>query len=184
VDVGCGCGAGANIMSQESDFVWGIDKNEMSIKFAKECFERIKNQIYYSSQVTFDCMDIFEDTRETMKFDIVTCVEIIEHVNDYKRFLRLIIDKFSRKIDGGIYDVLNPTEFFISTPNRANKRIMANTPGNKYHCREWTGTEFYNVLSEFFGHIVFHNSLGIEIPYEQISTTTHTPILAKCWGPK
>src|SRR3990167_3027301 len=58
VDVGCGSGVGSNILSQNSDMTWGIDKNQTSIQFAKECLERIKNSIYYSSQLTFDQIDI------------------------------------------------------------------------------------------------------------------------------
>jgi 2-polyprenyl-3-methyl-5-hydroxy-6-metoxy-1,4-benzoquinol methylase len=184
VDIGCGCGVGSNIMSQEADFVWGIDKNEKSIRFAQQCFERTRNQIYYSSQVSFDHIDIFEDTRETMKFDLVVCIEIIEHINDYKTFLKTIINKFTRKDKNGNYDLINPTEFFISTPNRNNQHIQKNTPHNKYHVREWNAPEFYNVLSEFFNNIKFHNAIGVEIPYEEIKETTHTPILAKVWNPK
>ena len=184
VDVGCGCGVGSNVLSQEADFVWGIDKNERSIKFAKECFERVKNQIYYSSQVSFDVWDIFQETRETMKFDLVVCIEIIEHLNDYKTFLRTIIDKFTRKDKHGGYDFANPTEFFISTPNRSNRHIQKATPYNKYHTREWNAPELYNVLSEFFNNIKFYNAIGVEIPYEEIKETTHTPILAKSSNPK
>lgn len=184
VDIGCGCGVGSNVLSQEADFVWGIDKNDKSVRFAKECFERTKNQIYYSSQISFDNLDIFEDTRETMKFDLVVCIEIIEHINDYKTFLKTIINKFAKKDKDGNYNLIEPTEFFISTPNRSNRHINQNTPGNKYHVREFTAPEFYNVLSEFFSSIKFHNAIGVEIPYSEIETTTHTPLLARCWNPK
>jgi len=93
VDVGCGSGIGSNVLSQEADFVWGIDKNEWSIEFAKEAFTREKNGIYYSSQVTFDQIDITEDTREFMKFEVVVAIEIIEHIFDYKKFHTLILPR-------------------------------------------------------------------------------------------
>jgi len=96
VDVGCGCGAGANILSQEADFVWGIDKNEKSIQFAQEAFTRHKNGIYYSSQLSFDQLDILKDTRQFMMFDIVVAIEIIEHINDYNTFLKQIV-RFAKK---------------------------------------------------------------------------------------
>jgi 2-polyprenyl-3-methyl-5-hydroxy-6-metoxy-1,4-benzoquinol methylase len=175
VDVGCGCGVGSNILSQEADFVWGIDKNEGSIKFAKECFTRIKNHIYYSAQITFDVIDIMDDTREKMMFDSVVAIEIIEHIKDYKKFLEEI-KKFQKKDKRGN---LVETEYWISTPNRNNKKLSNHKPRNKYHTREWTSGEFYNVLSDYFGNIRFYNSAGEPIPFKEYDTTTHTPLLAK-----
>ena len=108
VDIGCGIGAGSNTLSQEASFVWGIDKNETSVRFAQEAFTRVKNGIYYSSQLTFDHVDILEDTREFMKFDVLVAIEIIEHIDDYKKFLSTIVRKLSKP----------DSVFFISTPNR------------------------------------------------------------------
>jgi len=112
------------VMSQEADFVWGIDKNEQSVKFAKEAFTRVKNGIYYNAQVSFDQFDVISETRETMKFDLVATVETIEHISDHKKFLEQII-RFDKK------DNNNPTEYFISTPNRNN-----NAPARGY-LRAW-----------------------------------------------
>jgi len=115
VDVGCGSGVGSNVLSQEADFVWGIDKNNMSILFAREAFQRLKNGIYYSSQVTFDQVDLVKDNREFMQFDVVVAIEIIEHIEDTDTFLKSII-RFAKKNKNG-YIKDDPTTFFISTPN-------------------------------------------------------------------
>lgn len=168
VDVGCGCGVGSNILSQEADFVWGIDKNESSVKFAQEAFTRVKNGIYYNSQVTFDQFDLIKDGRETQKFDVVVAIEVIEHVYDYKAFLKNLT-----RFDNSSAE--NPTEYFISTPNRANKHIQKDKPYNKYHVREYTGTEFHAVLSEFFKDIKFFSSAGEPAEID----TNHTPVLAQ-----
>lgn len=178
VDVGCGSGVGSNLLSQEADFVWGIDKNQLSVNFAKECFTRVKNNIYYSSQVSFDQMDIVNETRELMKFDYVVAIEIIEHVYDYKKFLTQLITKFDKR------DPRNLTEYFISTPNRANKHLGKDKPINAYHVREWRNSELLDVLSEFFTNVEMFNSLGVPIPKEEYQTTTHTPLLTRCSGPK
>lgn len=169
VDVGCGCGVGSNVLSQEADFVWGIDKNKRSIQFAKEAFTRVKNGIYYNSQVSFDEWDIINDTRETMKFDIVCAIEVIEHIYDYKTFLKQLI-RFDTKNQN------NPTEYFISTPNRNNKTIQKDRPFNPYHCREWKSEELFAVLSEFFKDIEFFSAAGEPTTID----TNHTPLLAKC----
>lgn len=175
VDVGSGIGVGSNIMSQEADMVWGIDKNEMSVEFAQQAFTRTKNNIYYSSQVTFDRIDIIKDTREFLKFDIVVGIEIIEHIDDYKLFLETIIKKFDKKKEG--YEA---TEYFISTPNRNNKNILNDHPQNKYHVREWTQEEFVAVLSEYFENVEIMNAKGEPVG----DKNDHTPILAKCSGVK
>lgn len=178
VDVGCGCGLGSNILSQEADFVWGIDKNKLSADFAKECFTRVKNNYYYSSQVSFDNVDIVNDTREFMKFDYVVAIEVFEHIFDYKKFLTQLITKFDKR------DPRNLTEYFISTPNRNNKHLGKNKPTNPYHVREYTSGELFDVLSEFFTKVELFNSIGEPIPLDEYRTTTHTPILTRCSGVK
>lgn len=173
IDVGCGSGVGSNVLSQEATFVWGIDKNELSVKFAKEAFTRVKNTVYPSAQVTFDVFDIIKETRQTMKFDMVVAVEIIEHIYDYKTFLKRLI-----AFDNG--NANSPTEYYISCPNRNNKHISKVKPKNSYHVREWTSEEFNTVLSEFFSEVTFFTSAG-EVT-ERV--TEHTPLLARCQRPK
>jgi|SRR3990167_761711 len=174
VDVGCGSGVGSNVISQEADFVWGIDKNELSVQFAKEAFTRVKNGVYYNSQVSFDVFDIVNENRETMKFDIVVAIEIIEHIADCYKFLEQITKKFDTKSKD------NPTEYFISTPNRNHKTIQKDKPRNIYHVREFTSQEFHAVLSHFFEEVQFFSAAGEPTGID----TTHTPLLAKCRFPK
>lgn len=173
VDVGCGSGVGSNILSMESQFVWGIDKNEKSVKFAKECFTREISGIYYTPQVTFDQVDIMDESRETMQFDIVTAIEIIEHVDDWRGFLENIIKKFNWKD--------NRTEYFISTPNRNHPKLRTEgPPKNAYHVREWTGQEFVENMKKYFNDVKLMNWKGEPVEPD----TTHSPLLAHCKGPK
>lgn len=175
VDVGCGTGVGSNILSQEADFVWGIDKNEKSLQFAKQCFSRVKNGIYYSSQVEFDCIDFVKDSRTFMKFDVVVSIEVFEHINDWRTFVKNLIEKFDNRSPH------TPTEYFISTPNRNNRHIRNDKPYNPYHVRELSSAEFFNALSEYFSEVYFYNSKGE--PIEGIETN-HTPLLARASKPK
>jgi 2-polyprenyl-3-methyl-5-hydroxy-6-metoxy-1,4-benzoquinol methylase len=168
IDIGCGSGVGTNILSQEANFVWGIDKNKKSIDFAKEAFTREKNGIYYLAQETFDHIDLITDTRDMMKFDVVVMIEVIEHIADCTGFLQTVIRKFD---NGG------DTEYFISTPNRNNDSISKDRPKNVYHVREWRSEEFYEMLSKLFKEVKFYNAKGE--PIEGYSTN-HTPLLAKC----
>src|SRR3990167_2288256 len=174
VDVGCGIGVGTNILSEEADFVWGIDKNLNSIKFATQAFSRIKNGIYYSSQVTFEQMDIMEDSREFLKFDVVVVVEVIEHIKEAKRFIETLIRKFDKRKPE------DPTTYFFSTPNRNNDKIQKDRPKNSYHVREYTSEEVMNLLRGFFSNVELFNDKGERVEGD----TKHTPILAKCHGAK
>lgn len=184
VDVGCGTGCGSNILSQEADFVWGLDKNEKSVQLAQQLFTRQKNGIYYSSECKFDNVDFVSDTRTFMKFDVVVAIEIIEHIDDWRTFVSNMIKHF----DNGGKDVKGHeaprTEYFISTPNRNNKTIRKDKPYNPFHVREYTAKEFLLALGTFFNNIEFFNSKGEPIPKEEYETTTHTPLLAKCHTPK
>jgi len=179
VDVGCGCGVGTNLVSQECDFAWGIDKNLKSVQFAKTVFNREKNGRYYTPQVSFDHIDILQDTREFLRFDFVLAIEVIEHIFDYKKFLGNII-RFAKRNKKMSYNVKSgPTEFFISTPNRNWPKLSVRRPTNKFHVREWTAQEYHAILSEFFEKVEFMNCKGEPLPFD----TDKTPILSKCLLP-
>lgn len=170
-DVGCGSGVGTNILSCEADLAWGIDKNLKSIQFAQQAFSRVKNGIYYSAQVTFDHIDIMEDTREFQKCDVVVAIEIIEHIEDWQGFIDNLIEKLGKP----------GTVYWISTPNRNNKSLSQDgPPKNKYHVREWTSKELIDSLKKTFNTVELFNAAGEPIPKEEYETTTHTPLLSKC----
>lgn len=179
VDIGCGSGVGTNILSQESDMVWGIDKNEFSVEFAKEAFTREKNQIYYSSQITFDLFDVMTDNRLVMEFDVVTAIEVIEHIYDTDKFLRSLW-RFARKDKKGNYRLPNATEFFISTPNRNNPKIRKDRPENLFHVREWTSQEIKELLLKYFENVELMNQKGEPTADDTIEQV----VLVKCSIPK
>lgn len=179
VDVGCGGGFGSYILSHEADFVWGIDKSESSIKWAKEVYERHKNGIYYSPQLTFEVIDIKDEPRELMQFDIVACVEVIEHIDDYEatlNFLKRLVKKDKQNVT---VEPPNSTKIFISSPNRNCKNVRDTQPANKQHVREWTPGELYEVLTKHFKYVVLMNVAG-----EPVDLDMKDPImLFKCEVP-
>ena len=179
VDVGCGSGVGSNILSQEAHFLWGIDKNEWSIEFAKEAFTREKNGIYYSSQVTFDVFDVLEDSRQVMQFDMVVVIEVIEHIYDTDKFIRAL-HRFAKKNKKNNYHVNPPTEFYISTPNRNSKKIRNDKPDNLFHVREWTSQEFKGLLGKYFESVELFDNTGKPVADDCVDDL----VLAKCIHPK
>lgn len=164
-DIGCGLGIGANIISQEADYVLGIDKSEESVTYATQMFMREKNNIYWSPQIDFMTIDVTSDTRELMKFDFVTCIEVFEHLKDYQKLL-----EFCKKL-------MKPnTVLFISTPNRNSDKIAKDKPRNPHHVRELTSQEFVSVLSGYFSSVELRDYSLNRVE----NTTDITPIVAMC----
>ncbi len=160
VDVGCGGGWGANILSQEGDFVWGIDIDDRSILWAKEVFTRNKNNIYYTPQLSFEVVDILNEPRELMAFDIVVCIEVIEHIEDYQKVLDFL-KRLCKKDKKGVYlEPLEATKVFISTTNRNWRKQPKEHPGSSRHVREWIPAEFYKILEDNFKYVTLMNTNG------------------------
>ena len=150
VDVGCGLGIGSNILSQESQFVWGIDSNPDTIEFARQMFERQPNNIYYTPQLSFDVVDALADDRGFMTFDFVVCVEVIEHIPaasalELVKFLNRL---FKRDKSGAYLETPERTVAYISTPNRNHPDLGDTTPNNEHHCYEATPGEMYEFLTK------------------------------------
>jgi 2-polyprenyl-3-methyl-5-hydroxy-6-metoxy-1,4-benzoquinol methylase len=171
IDVGSGIGIGTNILGWDAMGVWGIDNNPENIKVAK--------QLYETPRIKFDDFDITNPpTRPVATFDVVVCIEVMEHIKDYETAL-LNLKRF--------HDPKRRTVFFISSPNRNNRRLSKEKPENEFHVREWTAREFYDVLTKHFGSVVMYAAALIN-NFTQDETvdgnTPHSPILAKCEFPK
>ena len=77
LDVGCGGGILAEAMAQKGATVTGIDLAEKSLKVAE------LHQLESGVDVTYECISA-EDlaARDPSSFDVVTCMEMLEHVPD------------------------------------------------------------------------------------------------------
>lgn len=148
VDVGCGVGIGTNILSQEAQFVWGIDSNEESIRYATQMFERLPNNLYYTPQISFDVVDATDEQRGLRTFDYVTCIEVIEHIPRTQADKLLdFLNRFVKKTKHNTWDESESrTVIYLSTPNRNSPKIQKDTPRNEHHCYEPTASEMYSYL--------------------------------------
>ncbi len=177
VDVGCGVGIGANVMSLEAQFVWGIDSNEESINFANQMFARVPNNIYYTPQVTFDVINATDEPRELMQFDYVTSIEVIEHIprpetDAYLQFLNRFVKKHK---NGNWIEDDSRTKIYISTPNRNAPNIHKDTPRNEHHCWEATAEEMYTYLIQHYKYVTVLDSKLVP----QELNTEATPLVYK-----
>ncbi len=75
-------------------------------------------------------------------FDMVTSFETIEHIPNYKDFLR------------ELHRVLRPDGVLVmSTPNALHTKPVNGVPTNPYHVKEFTPAEFHELLSSQFGSV-------------------------------
>ncbi len=179
-DVGCGGGFGSYILSHEADFVWGIDINPESVRIAKGLYEKHKNGIYYSSQLTFDTIDIRSELREIQAFDVIACIEVIEHIADYNKVLSFL-KKLCKKDKKGIWlEPPNATAVFISSPNRNSPKISKERPKNAKHVREWNAAEMYGILTKHFKYVtlmdIYGNPKDLDMQDQVMFFKCETPI--------
>jgi 2-polyprenyl-6-hydroxyphenyl methylase/3-demethylubiquinone-9 3-methyltransferase len=119
LDVGCGGGILAEALAQQGARVTGIDMAEMSLKVARLHLHESALEIDYQ----LSTVEAFAEDNEA-RFDIVTCLEMLEHVPDPAS----VITAAARllKPDGVL---------FLSTINRNPKAFALAILGAEYILR-------------------------------------------------
>ncbi len=122
LDVGFGQGYGLKILSKKTKKLSGVEVDKRAVKRALKIFKSQNINILH-----YDGYNIpFRDNT----FDLVTCIDVIEHVEDYDKLLKEML-RVSKK---GV---------FLSTPNRRPEYTNPDdTPKNRWHLREWSFYEF------------------------------------------
>ena len=133
LDLGCGTGYGTAKLGEVSKSVVGIDIAEEAIKWAK--------QTHRNPKLTFERRSDLGEGFPKGSFDLVTCFEMIEHV-DHKMQLDTIRSISNMLTPGG--------KLVISTPD---PRFTAPYGPNPYHLREMTEPEFLELLQVGFKHV-------------------------------
>jgi 2-polyprenyl-3-methyl-5-hydroxy-6-metoxy-1,4-benzoquinol methylase len=131
LDVGFGLGYGLNILAIKAEIVSGIDVDSKAYIYCQGTVVGRNPKLGHLS--IYDGYNIdFPDSF----FDVVTCVDVLEHVEDFHRFLDELL-RVSRK---GV---------FISTPNRRPEYTNPDgSPKNYWHLREWSFGELEAILQQ------------------------------------
>jgi|YNPBryantNP2012_1023418.scaffolds.fasta_scaffold14771_2 ubiquinone/menaquinone biosynthesis C-methylase UbiE len=146
LDAGCGAGQGSAYLSRSgARYVVGIDVSSEAIVYARRTFPQ--------NNLTFVVMDALYLGFPDHTFDLVTSIEVIEHLSEPDRYVAEI-----RRVlrDRGI--------LVLSTPN---KLISSPTPGTiwPHHVKEFYPDELYTLLTKHFSSV---EMWGMWIPvYDQ-----------------
>lgn len=145
LDIACGVGYGSRTLAENgAKKVIGVDISKKAISFA--------NKNYKLNNITFKADDLFNH-KSKIKFDIVVCLETIEHIkNDNKAF-------------NNLYNLLKKEGLLIiSSPNRIvtspNAIHINDKPLNKFHVREYTVYELAGKLMEHHFAVSPNNIFG------------------------
>jgi 2-polyprenyl-6-hydroxyphenyl methylase/3-demethylubiquinone-9 3-methyltransferase len=119
LDIGCGGGILAEALAQQGALVTGIDMAELSLKVARLHLHESALEIDY--QLT--TVEAFAEHNEA-QFDIVTCLEMLEHVPDPASVITSAVRLLK---PGGV--------LFLSTINRNPKAFALAILGAEYILR-------------------------------------------------
>lgn len=129
LDVGFGIGCGLRIMVEKAEKLSGIEVDRKTVRLAR-------NAIFDSRISGFEHYDGYSIPFKERSFDVVTCIDVIEHVPDYLRLLNELC-RITKRI------------VFLSTPNRRIEHTgVDGKPKNPWHIREWSYEEFDRVLMQ------------------------------------
>lgn len=133
VDVGCGAGYGAEILIGYGDYI-GIDVSPESIVDA--------TARYASPTARFLVSDASATGLPGGQYDVATCFEVVEHVEDPESVVREVAR------------LLSPTGIALfSTPDKLEYNASRDQP-NPFHPSEMTRDEFEGIVAKNFHHHV------------------------------
>ncbi len=153
LDVGFGTGYGLVLLGNKATEVYGADVDKKAYDYCQRVLAgkhpKLKKLSLYDGY-KLDYPDNY--------FDMITCVEVLEHVEDYHRFL----DEVLRVSKRGV---------FLTTPNKRPEYTKADgTPKNYWHLREWTFAEL-DAITRKHGEVEWNCVNG---PFEGPFTITKT----------
>ena len=138
LDVGCGEGVPLlNILSdlQSNNSINGVDFDEIKLHM-------IKNNI---SQGNFVKGNVYNLPYKSKTFDLILCLEVMEHLSSPKKALEEIKRVSSQDILFSVPD--EPLWTFLNIVCLKYIRNFCNTPG---HCQKWGSGNFQKLLKRYF----------------------------------
>ncbi|UCG53540.1 MAG: class I SAM-dependent methyltransferase [Candidatus Latescibacterota bacterium] len=157
LDYGCCTGVGAMLLHYSGDDIVGIDRCGDSISFAKQMFGHLCNFFV-------EDWGVRKPPESEGAFDLITCIEVLEHVDELK--IKTILERFRYALaDDGIV--------VFSTLNHNSQYRK-----NDCHVGRFTVKTFRELLEPFFPGI-FMTDYSLQGVLSDDSS--RTPVVA-IWG--
>lgn len=134
LDFGCGVGYGTRMLAAKSSHATGLDIDSKALEWART--------YYGEDNIEYIHSETLGDELPANSFDLITCLEVIEHVDQLTQ--RKLLTSLKRLIkDNGMV--------VLSTPNPA---ITAQYGQNEFHVHEMERDEFKELLEEEFDAVI------------------------------
>ena len=142
LDVGCGLGYGLEILANRARRLAGIEIDQRAVRKGLGLIGHIHGLVeirqYNGVQIPYNAG----------AFDLVTCVDVLEHVRDYMALIQEMVRTAASIV-------------LISTPNRRPEFTRSNgKPKNPWHLREWTYHELDAILNQLSNVVVEWNFIN------------------------
>jgi len=142
LDVGFGLGYGLKMMAEKAGKLVGIEIDRRAVSHAKGLVQEVP---MIQEVRHYDGLHIPYDAGH---FDVVTCVDVIEHVPNYMALIMEMVRVSRRTV-------------LMSTPNRRPEYTRPDgRPKNYWHLREWSYRELDFILQEIPGVSIYWNFLN------------------------
>lgn len=157
LDYGCGSGVGTILLATPFNDVSGIDCDECAVAFADDAFGHICHFAVADWSTGSETPSVFLRGQ----FDLVTCIEVIEHVEHRDALVRTLAEK--TKEDGVCV---------VSTLNHNSQYRKNEAHVHGYHARD-----FYALMSKWFEHVILTDyTLRDRLDFD----SSITPVVAIC----
>ncbi len=152
LDIACGSGYGSLLMMNAKPYaITAVDNSKDAVSYAKERYPHKK--------ITYKTGDAIKIPLKDKSVDVVVSFETIEHVKNYRRFIKEIQRVLK---ENGI--------LILSTPNKN----LGTEETNPFHFKEFYLDEFKELLNVEFEDVRLYGQKPIHLGYlKLVSKITH-----------
>jgi len=145
LDAGCGEGFVVSYLLQKNDrlAIIGIDCSLEAIEIARRMVPPVLSKV--EGGVLFDVGDLREMPYGDDSFDLVMCLEVLEHLPDPQRGLREL-----RRVTSAYCLVSVPHEPFFRATNFLRGKHVPAWGRDPEHLQHWTAKQFHRLVAQYF----------------------------------